>query len=591
MAKKIELTKEQFEEIRKFYLFEKMTTKQISKKIKISETVICKNLKKNGLYINTNDIDKIEFKKGDLQKEIDRRKDLLTQKEFTFFSGDEIENDEKKFIAVCKITGKEFNDYKNSSGSLTNHLNEIFPGFVHPSNFKKREYKIKKGKYWHEQYFNIIEVESENIEKFKCVYCDWQTNDLNNKSGCYTSHLKNIHNLDIENYLKENKEHEYLFKTFLDKKSKRTKILSNSDNFVVCKICGEKLSSISNSHLKKHGITQKEYKLKHSKVIISKQFRKKMKDLLFEASKKIKKTFTSKAQKEIKDFLLENNINTELNDRKILSGIEIDILCQNKKIGIEYNGNMFHSENFGKKGNKYHLNKTELMNLNNYFLLQIFEDEWELKKDIVKSKLLQIFGENKSLDKIYARKCEIKEINKTEKDIFLNKNHIQGADNSNIYLGAFFNNKLVSVMTFDNKRRMSKRKNEENSYELLRFSTDIEFRVIGIASKLLSFFVKKYNPKSIISFADRRWTLDKCNNLYTNIGFELKNTLKPDYTYYNPKLDRFRRYHKFGFGKNSIKKKFPEIYSGEKTEWMMMQEAGYDRIWDCGKFCYELRFN
>jgi hypothetical protein len=121
--------------------------------------------------------------------------------------------------------------------------------------------------------------------------------------------------------------------------------------------------------------------------------------------------------------------------------------------------------------------------------------------------------------------------------------------------------------------------------------TQKEFRVIGIASKLLSFFVKKYNPKSIISFADRRWTLDKCNNLYTNIGFELKNTLKPDYTYYNPKLDRFRRYHKFGFGKNSIKKKFPEIYSGEKTEWMMMQEAGYDRIWDCGKFCYELRFN
>jgi hypothetical protein len=146
-------------------------------------------------------------------------------------------------------------------------------------------------------------------------------------------------------------------------------------------------------------------------------------------------------------------------------------------------------------------------------------------------------------------------------------------------------------MTFDNKRKMSKRKNEENSYELLRFATDIEFRVIGIASKLLSFFVKKYNPKSIISFADRRWTLDKCNNLYTNIGFELKNTLKPDYTYYNPKLDRFRRYHKFGFGKNSIKKKFPEIYSSEKTEWMMMQEAGYDRIWDCGKFCYELRFN
>ena len=212
--------------------------------------------------------------------------------------------------------------------------------------------------------------------------------------------------------------------------------------------------------------------------------------------------------------------------------------------------------------------------------------EWRYKIN----KLLQIIGENK-LEKIYARKCEIREINKTEKDIFLNKNHIQGVDNSNIYLGAYFNNKLVSVMTLDNKRKMSKHKNEENSYELLRFATDIEFRVVGIASKFLSFFIKKYNPKSIISFADRRWTLDKDNNLYTKIGFKLIKTLKPDYSYYNPKLDRYKRYHKFGFGKKSIKKKFPDIYSDEKTEWVMMQEVGYDRIWDCGKFCYELTFN
>lgn len=589
MAKKIELTKEQLKEIRKLYLLEKMTTKQISKITKISNAVVYKNLKLHGLYINTNDIDKTGFKKGDLKKEIDRRKELLTKKEFVF-NKDVGKNDEKTFIAECKVTGKRFNDYKNSSGTLTNHLNEIFPEFIHPTNFKKREYKIKYGKYWHEQYFNIIEVENEKIEKFKCVYCDWETSDLKNKSGCYTYHLKNVHNLDIENYLKENKEHENLFKTFLDKKNKRTKILSNSDNFVVCKICGEKLSSISNSHLKKHGITQKEYKLKHSDVIISKQFRKKMKDLLFEASKKIKKTFTSKSQLEIKDFLSENNIEVELNNRKILNGVEVDILCENKKIGIEYNGNMYHSEVFGKKDYKYHLNKTILMNSNNYFLLQIFEDEWELKKDIVKSKLLQLLGENK-LEKIYARKCEIREINKTEKDIFLNKNHIQGVDNSNIYLGAYFNNKLVSVMTFDNKRKMSKHKNEESSYELLRFATDIECRVVGVASKLLSFFIKKYNPKNIISFADRRWTLDKDNNLYTKIGFKLIKTLKPDYSYYNPKLDRYKRYHKFGFGKKSIKKKFPEIYSDEKTEWMMMQEVGYDRIWDCGKFCYELTFN
>lgn len=591
MAKKIELTKEQFEEIRKLYLFEKMTTKQISKRTKISNAVVYKNLKVHGLYVNTNDIDKTGFKKGDLQKEIDRRKELLTKKEFVFNKNLE-NNDEKTFIAECKITGKKFNDYKNSSGTLTNHLNEIFPGFVHPTNFKKREYKIKNGKYWHEQYFNIVEVENENIEKFKCVYCDWDTNDLKNKSGAYTKHLKDTHKLNVDDYLKENNEHKYLFKTFLDKKEKKDKILQNEDNSVECKICGEKFSTINYHHVfYKHNMTIYEYKtLYNTNETMSLNYKNKLIKNYNENLKNFGHTFTSKSQLEIKDFLSENNIEVELNNRKILNGVEVDILCENKKIGIEYNGNMYHSEVFGKKDYKYHLNKTILMNSNNYFLLQIFEDEWELKKDIVKSKLLQLLGENK-LEKIYARKCEIREINKTEKDIFLNKNHIQGVDNSNIYLGAYFNNKLVSVMTFDNKRKMSKHKNEESSYELLRFATDIECRVIGIASKLLSFFIKKYNPKNIISFADRRWTLDKDNNLYTKIGFKLIKTLKPDYSYYNPKLDRYKRYHKFGFGKKSIKKKFPEIFSDEKTEWMMMQEVGYDRIWDCGKFCYELTFN
>ena len=41
---------------------------------------------------------------------------------------------------------------------------------------------------------------------------------------------------------------------------------------------------------------------------------------------------------------------------------------------------------------------------------------------------------------------------------------------------------------------------------------------------------------------------------------------------------------------DSLKKKFPQIYDNNKTEWEMMQELGYDRIWDCGKFKYEMTF-
>ena len=81
--------------------------------------------------------------------------------------------------------------------------------------------------------------------------------------------------------------------------------------------------------------------------------------------------------------------------------------------------------------------------------------------------------------------------------------------------------------------------------------------------------------------------LDGDNNMYTKLGFKLTKTYAPDYKYYNPKVSRNKRLHKFGFGKSSLKKKYPEL-DFSKTERELMLELGYDRIWDCGLFKYEL---
>ena len=117
------------------------------------------------------------------------------------------------------------------------------------------------------------------------------------------------------------------------------------------------------------------------------------------------------------------------------------------------------------------------------------------------------------------------------------------------------------------------------------------YKIPGIANRLLKCFVKNYNPESVLSFADKCWTINKLDNLYTNLNFKLEKEIGPDYKYFNPKISRNKRLHKFSFGKNSLKKKFPELYSDEKTEWEMMQEAGYDRIWDCGKFKFVLNYS
>ena len=111
--------------------------------------------------------------------------------------------------------------------------------------------------------------------------------------------------------------------------------------------------------------------------------------------------------------------------------------------------------------------------------------------------------------------------------------------------------------------------------------------VEALAGKLIKRFINDYNPKNIISFADRRWTLDAYDNLYTKLGFSLVNITKPNYWYYNSKIARNKRLHKFGFGKSSLKKKYPEL-DFSKTERELTLELGYDRIWDCGLFKYEL---
>jgi hypothetical protein len=321
--------------------------------------------------------------------------------------------------------------------------------------------------------------------------------------------------------------------------------------------------------------------------LVSKTTHDKLSTSTIEQNKHMKKSKTSKAENEIKRFLVDNGVEITQSSRKYLSGSEIDLYSPEHMIGIEYNGNLYHSEIYGKKSRSYHLNKSKLADSVGISLYHIHEDEWENKNDLIKNKLLHMFKKSTAI-KIGARKCKIRTIENTTKNIFLDKNHIQGKDKSNIAIGAYYNDELVSVMTFSKPNQMRGQKNVEGIFELTRFAVDNTVIVAGIANRLIKHFINEYKPQTIYSFADRRWTPNKDNNLYINLGFKLVKILGPDYKYYDRKKHRSERLHKFSFGKSSLSKKFPEIYDESKTEWEMMKMLGYDRIWDCGKFKFEL---
>ena len=287
----------------------------------------------------------------------------------------------------------------------------------------------------------------------------------------------------------------------------------------------------------------------------------------------------SKNEDEIISFLetkLKEPI--EQRNRTILHNKEIDIYIPSKKIGIEYHGLYWHSDKHLRIHKNYHLNKTLLAENNGVRLIQIFEDEYVNKKEIVLNKLLHILQyKDESKEKINARECYVKEIEKKDALIFLEKYHIQGFVRGTIHLGCFFKGKLIGVMSF------TKEQKNTNKWELTRFATDYNYICRGVGGKLFKYFISNYDPLEIKSFADRRWsTLE--NSLYEKIGFKFEKFLKPDYRYYNEKINRYERIHKFNFRKKILQKKYNLCI--EDTETTMAKQLGYYKIYDCGLIKY-----
>lgn len=282
------------------------------------------------------------------------------------------------------------------------------------------------------------------------------------------------------------------------------------------------------------------------------------------------------------------------NDKIVLKEInkEIDVYIPNKNIGFELNGNFWHTERYGGKERKYHVNKTEICEKGNIRLIHIFEDEWEKKRELICSKILHILGIQKEIRKsIYARKCEIKEINSSIAGKFLDKYHVQGKEMSaSTLLGAYYGEELVSVMTFGKPRNnMGKggKNKSESSVELIRFATKTDIRIPGIASKLFNFFTKtlRTDVNEIYSYADRRWTYSK-KNVYLELGFIETNRSDPNYFYVNSKDGFLVRRNRFSYRKSQLAHKFPQKYNSSLTEVENMFAFGYDRIWDCGTIRY-----
>ena len=256
-------------------------------------------------------------------------------------------------------------------------------------------------------------------------------------------------------------------------------------------------------------------------------------------------------------------------DRTILNGKEIDLYDPVHKIGIEFNGNYWHSE--ANKDKYYHSDKSAEAAAKGVFIYHIFEYEWldPRSKAAIINQLKNLFGLNKF--SIYARKCEVRLVGQSEARAFLDANHVQGRTIGHICLGLYHGKELVALMEF-----ITNPLNKEYQYELNRFCGKAGYNVLGGASKLFSYFIKNYNPKSIISYSDIAKTK---GHLYEVLGFKNVGTTKLQYHWTNGDVT-FTRYET---QRKQLIRKGLLLENDPRSEMQIMHAREFFRIWDCGK--------
>ena len=295
-------------------------------------------------------------------------------------------------------------------------------------------------------------------------------------------------------------------------------------------------------------------------------------------------------EQEVSELLDSLRINYQMHNRSVIAPNELDIYIPDYRLAIECNPTATHNSSFGYMNidnniidYSYHKKKTDLCESQGVFLFHIFGYDWKHHKPVIESMLRNLLQKNDIV--IYARKCEVKEVNWQDSLEFLKTNHRQGASSASIRLGLYYNNELVSLMTFNKMRTTIGTGSEDltDCWELARFCSKLNTSVVGAASKLFKHFVTEYTPQRIRSFSDRAHTK---GTLYSNLGFKEVRRSDPGYMWVDTKTDV--AYNRVNAQKQNIKKFLhDDDIDLALTEREIMESHGFARVYDSGTITWE----
>lgn len=258
----------------------------------------------------------------------------------------------------------------------------------------------------------------------------------------------------------------------------------------------------------------------------------------------------SNAELELCNFIKSLGIKDFIRgERKLISPYEIDIYIPSLKIGIEYNGLKWHSEQY-KTDKLYHLNKLNMCNEKGIELIQIFEDEYINHKTAVLNKLKYLLTNEENS---FKYDISVNEIETNIAKEFVEIYGIQDFSDADTYIGCYEKDDLIGVISLI--------KENNDSWKINQFVAKHSNLTNECFKELIGYFLRKHRSKTITNYADRRWITKKQHKLYNDVGFVESETIEPSFKY---------------------------VVGNQRKEETSILE-GFYRIWDCGyvKFVYK----
>ena len=270
---------------------------------------------------------------------------------------------------------------------------------------------------------------------------------------------------------------------------------------------------------------------------------------------------TSKGEISLAEFVASLvPIRTKVRD--VISPKELDIFVPSTNVAVEYNGLYWHSEDYA--GTQHMRNKWELTTKLGTRLINVFEDEWMLKTDIVKRSIVAALGLSRTT---YAKVYTVAPVSKPDAEAFLNNYHISGNRNGSYRVGLYVDKELHAVLVCGS--------HATHQWEIIRYAAS--HNIVGGFRRLFSKFVQELNPANCVSYCDLRYGRGKT---YEDAGFKLDKITDPDYWWYkkNTRIPRYQtQKHKL-----NTDPRFRDHYDPGLSETEICTAAGYRRIWGVG---------